>query len=88
MRLFLYSAPLVPIPPCRTSVQTAYLMKQVVKRTIQQTRRRQPAFVKRNNLMCRYVHILQRDIAGSVDPTGHLVVEYKYDVWKKTPNHR
>ncbi len=31
--------------------------------------------------MCRHVQNLQRDIAGIVDPTGHLVVKYKYDAW-------
>ena len=40
-----------------------------------------PAFVKWNNAMYRYVHNLQGDIVGIVDPSGNLVVEYRYDAW-------
>ncbi len=36
--------------------------------------------------MYRYVHNLQRDIAGIVDPADNLVVKYRYDAWGKTLN--
>ena len=31
--------------------------------------------------MYRHIHNLQRNIAGIVDPTSHLMIEYKYDAW-------
>ena len=42
-----------------------------------------PAFVKWNNAMYRYVHNLQGDIVGIIDAAGNLVVEYRYDAWGK-----
>lgn len=33
--------------------------------------------------MQTYVHNLQGDIVGIVDPAGNLVVEYRYDAWDK-----
>ena len=42
-----------------------------------------PAFVKWNNAMYRYVHNLQGAIVGIVDAASDLVVECKYDVWGK-----
>ena len=40
-----------------------------------------PAKVDYNGTMYTYVHNLQGDVAGILDSTGVLVVEYKYDAW-------
>ena len=40
-----------------------------------------PAKVDYNGTVYTYVHNLQGDVAGILDSTGALVVEYKYDAW-------
>ena len=42
-----------------------------------------PSMVEFNGTLHSYVHNLQGDIAGILDSTGSLVVEYKYDAWGK-----
>ena len=40
-----------------------------------------PAKVDYNGTVYTYVHNLQGDVAGILDSTGALMVEYKYDAW-------
>ena len=40
--------------------------------------------VEFNGALYSYVHNLQGDIVGIVDSAGSLVVEYKYDAWKRS----
>ena len=42
-----------------------------------------PVMVECNGNLYSYAHNLQGDIAGILDSTGSLVVEYKYDAWGK-----
>ena len=40
-----------------------------------------PAKVRYNGTIYSYIHNLQGDIAGLLDGSGNVVVEYKYDAW-------
>ena len=42
-----------------------------------------PAMVDFNGTKYMYLHNLQGDIVGSLDASGQLVVQYRYDAWGK-----